>query len=323
MFGGGFRVPAGSRPGGSGGGSTSTSATCSAAPATRAAACGDLFGGVFDRGGRHHGASRPRRGADVETETTLTFSDAIDGATVALRLTGEGPCPTCHGTGAKAGTVPRVCPVCHGTGQSEQEPGSFGISEPCQECRGRGLVVDDPCPSCSGSGRAMSSRTIQARIPAGVARRPADQDPGQGRARRARRPGGRPVRPGARQAAPGVRPVGRQPDRDRAGDVRRAGARRGDQGALAPRRAGDRADPAGHAERAVLPGPPARASAARTGRPAPARHRRGGGAAGPERQGAQSRIEDLREATAGADPREDSPLRERVRTAESRRRGRR
>jgi molecular chaperone DnaJ len=31
------------------------------------------------------------------------------------------------------------------------------------------MVVDDPCPVCSGSGRAMSTRTIQARIPAGVA----------------------------------------------------------------------------------------------------------------------------------------------------------
>ncbi len=31
------------------------------------------------------------------------------------------------------------------------------------------MVVDDPCPACSGSGRAMSTRTIQARIPAGVA----------------------------------------------------------------------------------------------------------------------------------------------------------
>jgi molecular chaperone DnaJ len=31
------------------------------------------------------------------------------------------------------------------------------------------MVVDDPCEVCSGSGRAMSTRTIQARIPAGVA----------------------------------------------------------------------------------------------------------------------------------------------------------
>jgi len=129
---------------------------------------GDLLGGMFG-GGRSGTQTRPRRGTDIETEATLSFNDAIDGTTVSLRLTGEGACPTCHGTGAKSGTVPRVCPTCQGTGQSSRNLGSFAFSEPCKDCRGRGLVVDDPCPSCSGSGRAMSSRTIQARIPAGVA----------------------------------------------------------------------------------------------------------------------------------------------------------
>jgi len=167
LFGGGFRVPTGQRPGQQGGfggfdfgdifgGSGDNSGL------------GDILGGVFNRG-RGTAQNRPRRGTDVETETTLTFGDAIDGTTVALRLTGEGPCPTCHGTGAKAGTVPRMCPSCQGTGQSSRNLGSFGMSEVCKECHGRGLVVDDPCPACTGSGRAMSSRTIQARIPAGVA----------------------------------------------------------------------------------------------------------------------------------------------------------
>ncbi|HEY2507242.1 MAG TPA: molecular chaperone DnaJ [Streptosporangiaceae bacterium] len=131
---------------------------------------GDLLGGVFGRSGTGTTTqARPRRGADVETETSLSFSDAIDGATVSLRLTGEGPCQVCKGTGAKAGTVPRVCPTCEGTGQGSRNLGNFAFSEPCKTCRGRGLVVDDPCPACSGSGRAMSTRTIQARIPAGVA----------------------------------------------------------------------------------------------------------------------------------------------------------
>jgi molecular chaperone DnaJ len=120
-------------------------------------------------GGRTTTQSRPRRGADVETETSLSFGDALEGVTVSLRLAGEGPCRTCHGTGAKAGTVPKVCPACEGTGQASRNLGSFAFSEPCRECRGRGMVVDDPCPVCSGSGRAMSSRTISARIPAGVA----------------------------------------------------------------------------------------------------------------------------------------------------------
>ena len=131
---------------------------------------GDLLGGVFgSRGGSTTTSrTRPRRGADVETETTLSFVDAINGTTVPLRLTGEGPCTVCKGTGAKAGTVPRVCPTCEGTGQGSRNLGSFAFSEPCRTCRGRGLVVDDPCETCSGSGRAMSTRTIQARIPAGV-----------------------------------------------------------------------------------------------------------------------------------------------------------
>ncbi|MGO9503070.1 MAG: molecular chaperone DnaJ [Streptosporangiaceae bacterium] len=129
---------------------------------------GDLLGGVFGNRTSTQQQQRPRRGADVETEASLSFGDAIDGATVSLHLAGEGPCKACRGTGAKAGTVPRVCPSCEGTGQASRNLGNFAFSEPCRECRGRGLVVDDPCPVCSGSGRAMSTRTIQARIPAGV-----------------------------------------------------------------------------------------------------------------------------------------------------------
>jgi molecular chaperone DnaJ len=131
---------------------------------------GDIFGGLFNRTGARPGTTRrARRGSDVETEVTLSFGEALDGITVPLRLTSEASCPICRGTGAKSGTVPRVCPNCEGTGQETRNLGSFGFSEPCHECRGRGLVVDDPCANCHGSGRATGTRTIQARIPAGVA----------------------------------------------------------------------------------------------------------------------------------------------------------
>ena len=177
MFGGGFRAPGAGRPGqpgggfgfdlgdlfGGGGSGSGTGGTAGSG------GLGDILGGMFGGGGRAGTQARPRRGADVETETTLSFSEAVDGTTVPLKLTGDGPCPVCHGTGAKAGTVPKVCPTCEGTGQSSRNLGSFAFSEPCKTCRGRGLVVEDPCPSCSGSGHAASTRTIQARIPAGVA----------------------------------------------------------------------------------------------------------------------------------------------------------
>ncbi len=165
LFGGGVRMP------GSAGGGYSFDlgdlfGSSSGGGSSTGGRLGDILGGVF--GGRSASQPRPRRGADVETEASLSFGDAIDGATVSLHLAGEGPCKVCHGTGAKAGTVPRVCPTCEGTGQASRNLGNFAFSEPCKTCRGRGLVVDDPCPECSGSGRAMSTRTIQARIPAGV-----------------------------------------------------------------------------------------------------------------------------------------------------------
>jgi molecular chaperone DnaJ len=140
---------------------------------------GDVLGGIF-RNRTGTASSRARRGADVETETTLAFGDAIDGATISLRLTGEGPCLVCGGTGAKSGTVPKVCADCHGTGQQSRNLGGFGLAEPCKTCRGRGLVVEDPCQACSGSGRAMSSRTIPVRIPAGVADGQKVKIPGKG-----------------------------------------------------------------------------------------------------------------------------------------------
>ncbi|WP_157248775.1 molecular chaperone DnaJ [Nonomuraea typhae] len=133
---------------------------------------GDLFGGLFNRGGtagRTTSSSRPRRGQDIESEVTLTFTEAVEGSTVSLRLTSSAACKSCTGTGARAGTTPRVCPTCEGTGTASQNLGNFAFSEPCRDCKGRGLIVDDPCPDCDGSGRAKSTRTIQARIPAGVA----------------------------------------------------------------------------------------------------------------------------------------------------------
>jgi molecular chaperone DnaJ len=132
---------------------------------------GDILGGIFNRGrtgGTTTQTAPGRRGADVETEATITFMQSIDGVTIPLRMTSEHPCRACSGTGAKAGTTPRVCPTCAGTGQVSRNQGGFAFSEPCRDCKGRGLVVDDPCPVCHGSGRAASTRTLQARIPSGV-----------------------------------------------------------------------------------------------------------------------------------------------------------
>ncbi|MFF1378482.1 molecular chaperone DnaJ [Streptomyces sp. NPDC058308] len=132
---------------------------------------GDVFGGLFNRGGAGAGSgtrTQPRRGQDIESEVTLSFTEAVDGATVPLRMSSQAPCKACSGTGDKNGT-PRVCPTCVGTGQvSRGGGGGFSLTDPCMDCKGRGLIAQDPCEVCGGSGRAKSSRTMQVRIPAGV-----------------------------------------------------------------------------------------------------------------------------------------------------------
>lgn len=128
----------------------------------------DLLGGMF--GGRARSrAPQARRGADVESDATITFEQALDGVTLPLRMTSEAACGTCNGTGAQPGTVPKVCPKCQGSGmQTAASGGLFAMTEPCDECRGRGLIVEHPCETCRGSGRAPSTRTLQVRVPAGV-----------------------------------------------------------------------------------------------------------------------------------------------------------
>jgi molecular chaperone DnaJ len=165
LFGsGGFRVPRGA--GGPGGATFDLGDLFGGGAA--GGGLGDILGGIFG-GGRRGGAAGPRRGADAAAEVTLSFDDATRGATVPLTISGLHRCPTCAGSGAKPGTATRVCPRCSGTGMSTNNQGGFAFAEPCRDCRGRGLLVEDPCPTCAGTGEAITTRNLRARIPAGVA----------------------------------------------------------------------------------------------------------------------------------------------------------
>jgi molecular chaperone DnaJ len=154
-FGGGF----GGFPGGGGGFPGGTRVTV------------DDFGGLGDifnlfRGRQSQTAAR--RGRDVESEVTLGFEEAVRGATIPLQLRGPAPCHTCHGSGAKPGTLPRPCETCNGRGTVTRDQGLFGLSSPCPTCQGRGSVIDDPCPTCQGRGTEVRTRELRVRIPVGV-----------------------------------------------------------------------------------------------------------------------------------------------------------
>jgi molecular chaperone DnaJ len=130
---------------------------------------GDILGGLFGRRGAAGATgTRAQRGADVETDVRIEFAEAVKGATLPLRLSSPATCSTCGGNGAKPGTTPRTCPNCGGSGLVSRSQGAFAFSEPCQDCRGRGKIIDDPCPECGGEGISARTRTLTVRVPPGV-----------------------------------------------------------------------------------------------------------------------------------------------------------
>jgi molecular chaperone DnaJ len=128
---------------------------------------GDIFSTFFGGRGRQQGP-REQRGRDLETEVRLSFEQAMHGTQIGVSVPTTGPCPTCHGSGAKPGTTPRVCPRCEGRGIDAQSQGFFSISQPCPECGGQGTLIEDPCSNCGGSGITQETKRYRVNIPAGV-----------------------------------------------------------------------------------------------------------------------------------------------------------
>jgi molecular chaperone DnaJ len=141
----------------------------------------DILSNLFSGGGNTPGAGsgraraggasagpRPERGRDLEASVKLSFQQAVEGTQVSLTVPTTAMCGTCHGTGAKPGTSPKVCPRCQGRGVEQQGQGLFSISQPCSQCGGSGAIIEDPCPTCQGSGAVRTMKTYKVNIPAGV-----------------------------------------------------------------------------------------------------------------------------------------------------------
>jgi len=128
-----------------------------------------MFGQQASRGPR----SRVRRGQDALVRANLTLAEAAFGITKPVRVDTAIVCPRCNGNGSEGGGEPVTCGTCHGTGDVTQVQRSFlgeiRTSQPCPSCRGYGTIITNPCGECSGEGRVRSSRTINVKIPAGVA----------------------------------------------------------------------------------------------------------------------------------------------------------
>src|SRR5918992_5057346 len=99
---------------------------------------GDLFD-LFGRG--FGGGRRATRGADLAAEVEVSFEDALAGTTVPLRISGNAPCATCGGSGARPGSQPTTCPECGGAGQVTPDPGFFQVAPAGGEGGGPGRGI--------------------------------------------------------------------------------------------------------------------------------------------------------------------------------------
>jgi molecular chaperone DnaJ len=134
---------------------------------------GDLLSGLFGAGGGGRAGARGRRraaerGADLQAGVTVSFDDSLRGVTARVPVEKADTCEACRGTGAKAGTTPKVCPECQGRGVIAQNQGFFALSQPCPRCLGNGTIIEHPCPECGGSGLQTRTRRLAVKIPAGV-----------------------------------------------------------------------------------------------------------------------------------------------------------
>jgi molecular chaperone DnaJ len=127
----------------------------------------DLFGDMMGRRGGRNGSGR-ERGADLRYNLEVTLEDAYRGKAASVRLPTAVTCEACAGSGAKAGSKPRLCKTCAGHGRVRAQQGFFAIERTCPACHGRGQMIDNPCDACAGSGRVTRERNLSVNVPAGV-----------------------------------------------------------------------------------------------------------------------------------------------------------
>ena len=128
---------------------------------------GDIFGDLFGGrgGGRRGGAAR---GSDLRYHLEIGFEEAAFGASKDVTIPRLEECGGCDGSGAKAGTKPKVCTSCGGAGEIRVTQGFFAIAKTCPSCGGAGRVVDKPCEDCKGRGQKEQQRTLAVKVPGGV-----------------------------------------------------------------------------------------------------------------------------------------------------------
>ena len=123
----------------------------------------NIFGDIFGQQGGGTSA-----GIDLRYNLEVEFEEAANGIEKKITFEKEFTCDTCMGSGAKAGTKPKLCKGCNGTGQVRFNQGFFTLARTCAQCSGRGSHIEEHCSPCRGKGKIKKPHNITVKIPAGI-----------------------------------------------------------------------------------------------------------------------------------------------------------
>ncbi|KKZ13000.1 MAG: molecular chaperone DnaJ [Candidatus Synechococcus spongiarum SP3] len=138
----------------------------------------DLFENFFGGGAAAGRGSRrrqgPTQGEHLRLPLTISFREAVFGATREVQIRHRKTCPTCSGSGLKPGSRLSTCQACGGQGQvrrtSRTPFGMISQVSTCPACGGRGQWIrpEDRCGACHGQGATQALKKLRINIPRGV-----------------------------------------------------------------------------------------------------------------------------------------------------------
>lgn len=127
---------------------------------------GDMFGDIF--GGRRGGTQQGgQRGSDLRYNLEISLEEAVHGTDQKIRIPVLVSCDSCSGSGAKAGSAPVTCSMCHGHGQvrcNKDFSRCNKLAQPVVVLENKSKIHAVNATVKDG----LKTKTLSAKIPAGV-----------------------------------------------------------------------------------------------------------------------------------------------------------
>jgi molecular chaperone DnaJ len=136
----------------------------------------NMFTGFTSRTGTSAAPTEPvfrrgMKGQDIRITLDVELEDIYRGTTKTLKYRRYDKCGKCNGRGSNSNEK-TTCPKCKGAGQQQSQSAYNNILlknvSICDQCGGRGTVINFDCKDCNGTGRVMTDMIVTVPVTAGI-----------------------------------------------------------------------------------------------------------------------------------------------------------